>query len=54
MMPELGKYAFAVLSSYGASIGLLCAIIAISLWQGRRIKRQLAVVEARQKEGRRD
>lgn len=48
MIPELGKYAFAVLSSYGASVGLLVALVAMSIWQGRRVKRELAEVEARQ------
>ena len=48
MMPDLGRYAVAVLSSYGASIGLLVAVVALTLWQGRRVKRQLAEVEARQ------
>lgn len=47
MMPELGKYAVAVLSSYGASVVLLAGIVALSVWQGRRVKRQLAEVEAR-------
>ncbi len=48
MIPELGKYAFAVLASYGASILLLAALVALSIWQGRRVKRNLAEVEARQ------
>jgi heme exporter protein D len=48
MMPDLGKYAFAVLSSYAASLALLAAIVALTLWQGRRVKRALAEVEARQ------
>ncbi|MDO8885245.1 MAG: heme exporter protein CcmD [Pseudotabrizicola sp.] len=48
MMPDLGKYAVAVLSSYGASLALLIAVIALTLWQGRRVKRQLDEVEARQ------
>ncbi|MBU9699483.1 heme exporter protein CcmD [Rhodobacteraceae bacterium HSP-20] len=47
MMPDLGKYAFAVLASYGASLGLLMAVVALSVWQGRRVKRQLAEIEAR-------
>jgi len=47
MMPELGKYAVAVLSSYGASLLLLAGIVALSVWQGKRVKRQLAEVEAR-------
>lgn len=48
MMPDLGKYAFAVLASYGASVVLLAAIVAVTLWQGARIKRALAEVEERQ------
>lgn len=48
MMPELGKYAFAVLASYGASLGLLAVVVALSLWQGGRVKRALAEVEGRQ------
>lgn len=48
MMPDLGKYAVAVLSSYGSSLVLLGAVVALSVWQGRRVKRQLDEVEARQ------
>ena len=48
MMPDLGKYAVAVLSSYGASIALVVAVVALTLWQGRRVKRQLDEVETRQ------
>lgn len=48
MIPDLGKYAFAVLSSYAASLVLLAALVALSIWQGRRVKRDLAEVEARQ------
>lgn len=48
MIPDLGKYAFAVLSSYAASIVLLLAVVALTLWQGRRVKRALQEVEARQ------
>mgnify|MGYP001495124339 CR=1 FL=1 len=50
MMPELGKYAVAVLGSYAASILLVAGLVALSIWQGRRVKRQLAEVEARQGE----
>jgi len=49
MMPDLGKYAFAVVASYGASIGLLAAFVAMTLWQGRRVRRRLDAVEARAK-----
>lgn len=48
MMPDLGKYAFAVLASYGASLALLVAIVGMSLWRGARVKAQLREVEARQ------
>lgn len=48
MIPELGKYASAVLWSYAASVALLLALVALSLWQGRRVKRALEDVEQRQ------
>lgn len=48
MMPDLGKYAFAVLSSYWASIGLIVALVGYTVFESRRVKRQLAEVEARQ------
>jgi heme exporter protein D len=48
MMPELGKYAGAVMWSYAASIALIVALVALSLGQGRRVKRNLDEVEMRQ------
>ncbi len=48
MMPDLGKYAGAVLSSYAASIALILALVALTLWRGARVKRALAEAEARQ------
>jgi heme exporter protein D len=47
MMPDLGKYAFAVLGSYGLSIALIAGLVAVSLWQRGRVKRALDEVEAR-------
>lgn len=47
MMPDLGKYAGTVLASYGASMVLLVAIVALTIWQGVRMRRALARVEAR-------
>lgn len=47
MLPDLGKYAEAVIWSYVASIALLAVLIGWSLWRGARIKRALAEVEAR-------
>jgi len=49
MMPDLGKYAGAVLSAYGASLAGLIGLVAVSLWQGARMKRTLRDVEARSK-----
>jgi heme exporter protein D len=47
-MPELGKYAFAVLGSYAVTALLVAALVGLSLWQSARVKRALAEVEARQ------
>jgi heme exporter protein D len=47
MMPELGKYAVAVLSSYGVSIALLAALCAVSLIRARKMRRDLAELEKR-------
>ena len=49
-MPELGKYAFAVVGSYVATAVLLAVLVAVSLWQSGRIRRALAEAEARQGE----
>jgi len=38
MMPDLGKYAFVVLSSWAISLVLLAAVIAQSLWRARRLR----------------
>ncbi|ARC88117.1 heme exporter protein CcmD [Rhodovulum sp. MB263] len=47
MIPDLGKYAVAVLSSYALTMALIAVLIAVSLWRGARVRRQLAEVEAR-------
>ena len=47
-MPDLGKYAFAVLAAYGTSGVLIAGLIVLSFWQRARVKRALAEVEARQ------
>ncbi|GHC14837.1 heme exporter protein D [Gemmobacter caeni] len=47
MMPDLGKYAVPVLGSYAVAIGLIAAIVALSIWRSRRMKRALDAVEAR-------
>jgi heme exporter protein D len=45
MMPDLGAYAFEILMSYGISLGLLAALIGLSIWQGRRVKVALKRIE---------
>jgi heme exporter protein D len=47
-MPDLGSYAFAVLSSYGATILLVAGLIGLTVWQRLRVLRRLAEVEGRQ------
>jgi len=48
-MPDLGKYAVEVLSSYGVSLGLIAALVVSSVLRARRVKAQLDEVEARSK-----
>ncbi len=47
MIPDLGKYQDTVLSAYGISLLLLAAIIGLSIWRARAVKRQLDATEAR-------
>ena len=47
MIPDLGKYADAVLSSYAASIVLLVALIAVTLMRGRKVRAEMEKVEQR-------
>lgn len=47
MMPDLGKYAGTVLAAYAVALVLLVALVALTLWQGARMKRALEAVEAR-------
>lgn len=47
-MPDLGKYADAVLSAYAVSIVLLVAIVVLTLWRGRRVRAEMEDVERRQ------
>ena len=49
MMPDLGAYAVEVLSAYGLSIALLLGIVVVSLRRSRRVRADLAAVEARRK-----
>lgn len=45
MMPDLGKYADAVLSSYAASLFLLALLVVVTVWRGRKARRALEAVE---------
>ena len=47
MMPDLGKYADAVLSAYAVSLLILIGIVVISLIAGRRARAELDAIEAR-------
>ncbi|MEQ8899637.1 MAG: heme exporter protein CcmD [Roseovarius sp.] len=49
MMPDLGKYADAVLSSYAVSLALLALIVWLSLRRSKRIKKELEEVETKVK-----
>lgn len=45
-MPDLGKYADAVLGSYLVSISLIITIVALSLWRSSRVKAELDRIES--------
>ncbi|WP_171631420.1 heme exporter protein CcmD [Ruegeria sp. HKCCD6119] len=47
MIPDLGKYADAVLSSYAVSIILLVALIVFSVMRGRRVRTEMEKIEQR-------
>ena len=47
MMPDLGKYADAVLSAYGISVLLLAGLIWLSLVQSSQARNKLAEEEKR-------
>jgi heme exporter protein D len=51
MMPELGKYAGAVLSSYAVSLLLICLLVGVSIWRARRVRAELHRIEERVKNG---
>ncbi|MEP0050061.1 MAG: heme exporter protein CcmD [Roseobacter sp.] len=49
-MPDLGKYADAVLSSYIVSFVLIAGLIVVSIRRGRKIRRALEAVEQRKRD----
>ncbi len=46
-MPDLGKYAFEVLSSYGVTIVLLAVVVLVSFRRARKVKAALDDIENR-------
>jgi heme exporter protein D len=48
-MPDLGRYAVEVLSAYTGAIGLLLALVAASLWKGKKVRADLLEVETRRR-----
>jgi len=46
-MPDLGKYGETILTAYTATIILVVAIVVLSVVRARKVKRQLAELEAR-------
>ncbi|AXT28427.1 heme exporter protein CcmD [Ruegeria sp. AD91A] len=46
-MPDLGKYADAVLSSYAVSVVLLVALIVFSVKRGRKMRTEMEKIEQR-------
>lgn len=49
-MPDLGKYADAVLSSYAISFVLIAGLILLSIRRGRIVRRELEAVEQRKRD----
>lgn len=49
MMPDLGKYATTVLSSYAVSLGLLVVFVWLSIRRAKRVKKELEEIERRVK-----
>lgn len=49
-MPELGKYAAEVLSAYAVTFVLIGGLIALTLVQGARARRELADIEKRKEQ----
>ncbi|WP_172677842.1 heme exporter protein CcmD [Ruegeria sp. 6PALISEP08] len=47
MIPDLGKYADSVLSSYAVSVGLLVVLVAYSVIRGRKMRRDMEKIEQR-------
>jgi len=46
-LPDLGKYADAVLASYAVSIVLIIGLVVVSLAHSKKTQKQLSQIEAR-------
>jgi heme exporter protein D len=44
-VPDLGKYAFEVLTAYAASIAVLAVLVGASVRRSRKVERALKAVE---------
>ena len=49
MMPDLGKYADAVLSSYAVSLVLIAVLVVLSILRAGKVKKQLDMIEEKVK-----
>ena len=49
MIPDLGKYAFAVLASYGVTLVLLGGLVLMTVLRGRKVRHRLEETEQRQR-----
>lgn len=49
MMPDLGKYTEAVLSSYAVSILMIVVLVLLSVRRSNRVKKELQDVESKVK-----
>ena len=52
MLQDLGKYAFAVLSSYGATAVLLIGLIVFVVMRNAKARKTLEIIENEVKNGR--
>ena len=44
-MPDLGKYADAVLSAYAVAILLIIVLVVQTVWRGRKVRTEMRAVE---------
>ena len=47
MIPDLGKYADTVISSYVASLLLLALLVVLSIRRGRKVRAEMQALEKR-------